>query len=124
MPLNLDFTGMTEDEIDSYCEQHADEICEYAHSLDPNQTTPMTAAEQRLWRLALSASTDRQQVCDLVADAHPTGSAWKHVAKLLRLSTDEVQARFGSASIAQASEQGELAQVAPTGQRAEGDLPR
>ena len=97
MPLNLDFTGMTEDEIDGYCEQHADEICEYAHSLDPSQTTSMTAAEQRLWRLALSASTDRQQVCDLVADALHTGSSWRRVAGLLRLPANEARAQFNSA---------------------------
>lgn len=98
MPLNLDFTGMTEEEIDSYCEAHADEICAYAHSLDPGHATPMTAAEQQLWRYALSATNDRQQVCDLVANARRTGSSPERIADLLRLPVDELQARFGSTS--------------------------
>ncbi|WP_420440494.1 hypothetical protein [Candidatus Poriferisodalis sp.] len=94
MPLNLDFTGMTEEEIDSYCEAHADEICAYAHSLDPGHTTPMTAAEQQLWRWALSATNDRQQVCDLVADARRTGSSPERIARLLALPVHEVQTRY------------------------------
>lgn len=96
MPLNLDFTGMTEEEIDSYCEAHADEICAYAHSLDPNHTTPMTTAEQGLWRSALRAANDRQHVCDLVEEARRTGSSPERIAKLLRLPVDEVQALYSS----------------------------
>lgn len=98
MPLNLDFTGMTEEEIDSYCEAHADEICAYAHSLDPKHTTPMTAAEQELWRCALRAASDRQRVCDLVEEARRTGSSPERIAKLLRLPVDEVQARYSRTS--------------------------
>lgn len=96
MPLSLDFTGMTEEEIDSYCETHADEICEYAHSLDPEHAATMTAAEQRLWSYALAASSDCRDMCDLVAEARRTGSSSERIAKLLRLSVHEVQARFGS----------------------------
>lgn len=96
MPLNLDFTGMTEEEIDSYCEAHADEICAYAHSLDPNQTTPMTTAEQELWRCALRAASDRQLVCDLVEEARRTGSSPERIARLLRLPVDEMRARYSS----------------------------
>ncbi|WP_419908715.1 hypothetical protein [Candidatus Poriferisodalis sp.] len=96
MPLNLDFSGMTEEEIDSYCEAHADEICAYAHSLDPNHTTPMTTAEQELWRCALRAANDGQRVCDLVEEARRTGSSPERIAKLLRLPVDEVQALYSS----------------------------
>lgn len=96
MPLNLDFTGMTEEEIDRYCEAHADEICAYAHSLDPTHTTPMTTAEQELWRCALRAASDRQHVCDLVEEALRTGSSPERIARLLRLPVDEVQARYSS----------------------------
>lgn len=94
MPLNLDFTGMTDEEIDSYCKAHADEICAYAHSLDPDHATPMTAAEQQLWHIGLAPVKDRHRVCELIEDARRTGSSPERVAKLLRLSVDEVQTRF------------------------------
>ena len=97
MPLNLDFTGMTEEEIDSYCEAHADEICAYAHSLDPNHTTPMTTAETGTLALRSARhANDRQRVCNLVEEARRTGSSPERIARLLRLPVGEVQARYSS----------------------------